>query len=804
MKFKIDSKLILILFAGLFIRLLLSSFGTLPLDQNTFIAWSHSLALKGFSGFYNSWSDYLPGYLYVLWTLGKINILGAISPSILYKLPAMLADIATGFLIFKIVSKLKNEKWALASLCLYLFNPAILSNSSLWGQVDSLTALFSLLAVFLASSENVLGSAVSLGIGTLVKPQAAFAAPVVLLLMLKDKWQFKKIALYGSVGALVFLLGFLPFYQGSFDLFSFLNFVVVRIGTTINQYPYTSVNAFNFWGLGGFWKTDLTNGVMYLVPIVSTILVYIKTKKEKGSEYLALGVSLATSFIFLTRMHERHLLPALAPLLVAGAINPLVLVAYLGFSITYVLNMNYSYYWIIDNFKSIYSDGLVKIFIIVNLLSTVILFLSAYKKVNLKKITKLVEVFWHDGTIKKYSFPKLGFKIKNPKYVLVAILVFAFVSRILFLSSPANEYFDEVYHAFTARVMLHGDPKAWEWWNTPPQGFAYEWTHPPFAKEAMVVGMSIFGENSFGWRLPAAIFGTGSVFILYLIAKNLFNDEAIALMSSAILSLDGLTLVLNRIGMNDSYFLFFALLSIYLFLREKDFGSALSLGFAAASKWTVFWMVPILGIIFLSIRKKWKRSLFWFFVLPPVIYFASYLPMFEFPKHTLDTFIEVQKQMWWYHTRLKATHAYTSMWWSWPFLIRPVWLYTSGAINNMVANIYAMGNPIVFWFGLSAVVMSAYYAYTRKDKKIGVIVFAYLAFFVPWALSPRIMFLYHYLPSIPFLAIASAYILRRYPKLIPVYFCIALIVFVYFYPHFTGIKVPAWFDKSYYWFDSWR
>src|SRR3989304_101826 len=101
---------------------------------------------------------------------------------------------------------------------------------------------------------------------------------------------------------------------------------------------------------------------------------------------------------------------------------------------------------------------------------------------------------------------------------LLLILGFALVSRTFFLWSPKAEYFDEVYHAFTARIMLHGDPKAWEWWNPHPTGFAYEWTHPPLAKEMMVLGMLVLGENAFAWRLPAALAGTASVYLVFLIA----------------------------------------------------------------------------------------------------------------------------------------------------------------------------------------------------------------------------------------------------------------------------------------------
>jgi Gpi18-like mannosyltransferase len=119
---------------GFIFRIGISGFGTLQLDHGTFIAWSNNLAQNGFKTFYSGWSDYFPGYLYVLWLLGKINLLGII-PQMLYKLPAILIDVATGFLIHKILKDIKNEKYGLVGSVLYLFNPAIFGNSALWGKL---------------------------------------------------------------------------------------------------------------------------------------------------------------------------------------------------------------------------------------------------------------------------------------------------------------------------------------------------------------------------------------------------------------------------------------------------------------------------------------------------------------------------------------------------------------------------------------------------------------------------------------------------------------------------------------------
>lgn len=791
---------------GLVVRLTFSGFGTLELDHGTFVAWSASLFENGFSAFYNNWSDYLPGYPYVLWVLGKINAFNIVPQVLLFKLPAILSDLISGYLIYRILRESKGTKLALIGVCIYIFNPAIFANSALWGQVDSFIALFSILSIYLLP-DNFILSAVSLSIGTLIKPQVAFLVPLIILIMIRYKFSFKKILAYGFVGLFIFILMFLPF-KNEPNLF---NFIISRLTLSANQYPYTSVNVFNFWGLFGQWKPDNYYFQFggYITFLVSFAFLSKKLWKAQDFEYKVAAFIFAFTVLFFTRMHERHMLPLFAPLTILAAGEFVYLIPLAGFSLVYLLNLFYSYKWISENFLVSFDPFPV---IILGLASFCIMLFAMVNLTKIKAMIKTVADFFNKGRHSvKEDLPKIKLSQKIIKAILVLILTFAFITRIYNLGNPTKEYFDEVYHAFTAKVMMHTDAnKAWEWWNTPPEGFAYEWTHPPLAKLGMALGMKLFGENSFGYRFPGAVLGTLSIYLIYLIARHLFKDELVGLLSAAVFSLDGLPLVMSRIGMNDSYFLFFALLSIYMFMRSKNLLSALAFGLSLASKWSAIWAVPILGIIWL--RRSFKgqafkvsafRPLFWFSLLPFTFYLLTYLPMF-LTGHDLSTWWGMQKQMWWYHTGLKATHPYTSMWWSWPFLIRPVYLYTSDEVGGFVARIYAMGNPLVFWFGLSSVITGFIYALIEKNKKIGFIVFSYLIFFVPWALSPRIMFFYHYLPSVPFLAIASGYVLRRNPKLILGYLFIGLLVFIYFYPHWAGLQIPLWLDKSYYWISSWR
>jgi len=434
------------------------------------------------------------------------------------------------------------------------------------------------------------------------------------------------------------------------------------------------------------------------------------------------------------------------------------------------------------------------------------------------------------------------FKKYCRNYILeIIIFTFAFLTRFVRLGIPNNHIFDEVYHAFTAQEMLKGNPAAWEWWNTPPKGFAYEWTHPPLAKEFMVIAMSIFGDNPFAWRFFSALFGFGVIVLIYLISYKLFKNRVIALFAAFAASMDGLLLVMSRIAMNDMYFLFFILLAFLLFLHNRKFLMGLALGLSIGSKWTGLFGIGVIGMMYLSqiiyslknkqlkIRKALKSLIaapLFFLIIPLLVYLAVYLPFFT-GHHTppgnkpsvfnVDTFIGLQEQMYWYHTRLKATHPYQSIPSQWILDLRPVWVYVDYK-DNMIANIYNLGNPFFMWFGLVSMIFLLFEFIRKRTLAIAIVLIGYLGFFLPWVGSPRIMFYYHYMPAVPFLAIATGYVLNKfwYEKIgkafVIIFLFLLFALFVYFLPLWTAIHIPkcvipqgcvSWHD-SFFWFSSWK
>ncbi|MBI2600724.1 glycosyltransferase family 39 protein [Candidatus Daviesbacteria bacterium] len=379
------------------------------------------------------------------------------------------------------------------------------------------------------------------------------------------------------------------------------------------------------------------------------------------------------------------------------------------------------------------------------------------------------------------------------KYLIILILMLTAFLRFYRLDYPKGYVFDEVYHAFTAKEYALNNPKAWEWWNTPPSGVAYEWTHPPLAKEIMALSMIIFGSmDSWAWRFPGALLGVLAVLLVYALAKKIFHKEIIALIAAFLFSLDGLNFVQSRTGMNDMYFVTFMLACIYFFLRKSLILSAIFLGLSLASKWSALYTLPL---IFLFLVKERKILNFLpFLIIPPLVYLASYIPFFLLG-HSFDQFIQLQQQIWWYHTGLKATHSYTSAWWSWPLNLYPVWYFVEYKEDQM-ANIFASGNPLLFWSGSIALILTLFESIKKKSFNLFIPVLGFLVFLLPWAFSPRIMFLYHFAPCTPFLSLALGYQLGRNWednktfKLVVLLLVLISLSFLLIYPYLTGVFLP--------------
>ncbi|MCM3746897.1 glycosyltransferase family 39 protein [Paenibacillus pasadenensis] len=401
-------------------------------------------------------------------------------------------------------------------------------------------------------------------------------------------------------------------------------------------------------------------------------------------------------------------------------------------------------------------------------------------------------------------------------------------------------YFDEIYHARTAFEHLY---------RIEP----YETTHPPLGKVIIMAGISIFGMNPFGWRVMGGIAGILLIPAMYALARGLFRSRKAGLLAAGLILLDFMPLVQSRIGTVDTYAVLFIIMSYHFmnrFVQRNKPGTALSrvllpfmlsgvfFGLGASVKWVGVYSGAGLAVLFFwSMYRRWKSSQnananetgekrvpllmigagFLFFVgVPAVIYVLTYIPfmLVPGPGHGLINVVKFQKFMYDYHSKLVATHPFSSTWWEWPIIRRPIWYYGgSGLEQGQIASIMSLGNPLIWWAGIPCAIAAFAAALRKKHRAMQIVSIGLLSQYLPWVGIPRLTFIYHYYATVPFLILCIVYVLMELPdrfgrqraKAVTWgYLGLAALLLVMFYPVLTGLTISREYADTFLkWFDSW-
>jgi dolichyl-phosphate-mannose-protein mannosyltransferase len=346
-----DYFLLWFIFLGLFIRLALAFYPGFKIDIDAWFAWAIRLSEVGLSKFYSEqlWTNYTPGYLYILFIQGLIKNLFQLNDGQFFfflKLPAIIAEIILGLIIYFEVLTRSTKKYAYAASGLILLNPALIFNSAIWGQIDGFLSLFMILAIIFLKHNKLFLSSVFFGCALLIKPQALAIAPIYFLFTLKN-FSIKNLLKITLPGLIMVFLFSLPFF-----ISSPLTGLFTLLSKMTSDYKATSLFAYNFWGVVGFWIDDSQKWFnlayqhwgLLLTALYWLILSFFYFKKSIGLYSLA---SLATlAFYFLpTRVHERYLYPAIPFIALSFGLLKNKKIFALGaiLSLTYFLNLYYVY-----------------------------------------------------------------------------------------------------------------------------------------------------------------------------------------------------------------------------------------------------------------------------------------------------------------------------------------------------------------------------------------------------------------------------------------------------------------------------
>lgn len=428
-----------------------------------------------------------------------------------------------------------------------------------------------------------------------------------------------------------------------------------------------------------------------------------------------------------------------------------------------------------------------------------------------------------------------------------------------------STYFDEIYHARTAYEHLHG-MRTYEWTHPPLGKVLMSWSVALFGMTPfgwrfagammgvfMLPGMYLLGRMLFKKRFAAV-----SAMLLMAFDFMHFTQTRIATIDS---------FVVCFIIWSVYFMLRYMALDFWCVKSRKTYVplalSGLFMGFAVASKWTGCYAGVGLAILFFwavwrrfmqlrlarrtpaKQREDWMQtaaldggkrivlnvlSCFVFFVAVPLgVYVLSYIPHFAHSGGvTIAKILDECERMLGYHGTpgLGMDHPFYSPWYQWPLSIKPMFYFSSSyEPEGLQSTIMSFGNPAVWWMGaLALVLMTMVWAlrHVRRDGTLSVysakqdavpavLLLCFLAQYLPWVLVPRGTYIYHYFTAVPFVILATVYMMQWLDEkkarwgtwLLAAQVVLAAGLFVAFFPYISGVLAPqSWLDAMK-WFPGW-
>jgi dolichyl-phosphate-mannose-protein mannosyltransferase len=216
------------------------------------------------------------------------------------------------------------------------------------------------------------------------------------------------------------------------------------------------------------------------------------------------------------------------------------------------------------------------------------------------------------------------------------VVAIAAILRFVNLGLPRGMVFDEVYYATEGQELLdHGVE-----WRTETDsagsviGSRADFVvHPPLGKWIIGLGIKIYGNESFGWRVMAAVVGVLSILIIVRIARRMFRSTVLGCAAGLLMALDGMHFVLSRTAILDIFLMFFIVAAFGCLVLDRDtrrrrwlrelekgldptrggraarprltwgtvpwwrLATGAMLGFACGVKWSAVWFIPVFVLL---------------------------------------------------------------------------------------------------------------------------------------------------------------------------------------------------------------
>lgn len=116
-----------------------------------------------------------------------------------------------------------------------------------------------------------------------------------------------------------------------------------------------------------------------------------------------------------------------------------------------------------------------------------------------------------------------------------------------------------------------------------------------------------------------------------------------------------------------------------------------------------------------------------------------------------------------FHEGVTSEHRYQSNPLQWLLDLRPtsmMWVSDDSGATEMVRASTTIGNPLLWWIGVAAVVFVLLVAIWRRDWRAGFIIVGYVSLWAPWLLFwGRTIFMFYTIVFVPFVVLAVCYLI---------------------------------------------
>ncbi len=457
---------------------------------------------------------------------------------------------------------------------------------------------------------------------------------------------------------------------------------------------------------------------------------------------------------------------------------------------------------------------------------------------------------------------------RKERFLVGLILLLAVVTRFYHFGEPRQIVLDEVYfpkfvtdyfkgayffdiHPPLAKLMMAGWAKMLG-------------AEPPVDFDFKKIGKEYPSNFYMYLRFLTCFFGVLLPLAVYLLARELFESRWSAFLAALFVVFDNAVVTQSRHILIDVFLLFFGVAGLWLMFlaRKQRFGSrswfvlmglaALGLACCVSVKWTGATFIGLAGLVLLYDlyqSRKWTQFVaqagmlvfvgFWVYFSFFAIHFQllhksgdgdafmsaqfratltdsrGYDPRAE-PLGMFSKFTELNRVMLNANASITATHSYSSKWYSWPLMIRPMYYWVSSGHDGRSSKIYLMGNPIIWWLAFAAFLYWTGWSVwkllgRRRDAHLAPVIWLLLGYvcnLLAYIMVSRVAFIYHYLPSLLMMMMGLGLFFDRYWKktryVAVAAIVVAAVLFVYFAPLSYGLPLSDQAYQGRIWIKSWQ